>query len=100
LNYIRKERRRSLRERSVRGLSARHAGRVLVQTQSGPYRPKRTDGGTRRYSRDDIDRINEIAALLETGLNHEGVRQVMKLRAEADDLRRELESSEDDASGS
>jgi DNA-binding transcriptional MerR regulator len=58
--------------------------------ENGLVTPGRTAGGTRRYSRDDIERINEIAALLETGLNHEGVAQVLKLQAEADGLRREL----------
>jgi MerR family transcriptional regulator/heat shock protein HspR len=56
----------------------------------GLVTPHRTDGGTRRYSRDDIDHINEIAKLLESGLNYEGVAQVMKLQAEADGLRQEL----------
>ena len=64
----------------------------------GLVTPHRTDGGTRRYSRDDIDRINEIAKLLETGLNHEGVHQVMKLQAEADGLRQELREATDEQS--
>jgi MerR family transcriptional regulator, heat shock protein HspR len=63
----------------------------------GLITPQRTDGGTRRYSRDDIDRINEIAKLLGTGLNTEGVNQVMKLQAEADGLRQELEDARDDS---
>ena len=64
----------------------------------GLITPRRTDGGTRRYSRDDIDRINEIAKLLETGLNTEGVHQVMKLQAEADGLRQELKDATDEKS--
>jgi DNA-binding transcriptional MerR regulator len=63
--------------------------------ENGLVTPDRTDGGTRRYSRDDVERINEIAALLETGLNHEGVSQVLKLQAEADGLRRELKEVTD-----
>jgi len=59
----------------------------------GLVTPHRTGGGTRRYSRDDIERINEIANLLETGLNAEGVLQVMKLQAEADGLREELKEA-------
>ena len=61
----------------------------------GLITPHRTDGGTRRYSRDDIARINEIAKLLGTGLNHEGVQQVLKLKAEADGLRQELKNATD-----
>jgi MerR family transcriptional regulator, heat shock protein HspR len=64
----------------------------------GLITPHRTDGGTRRYSRDDIDRINEIAKLLETGLNTEGVHQVMALQAEADGLRQELRDATDEKS--
>ena len=64
--------------------------------EKGLVTPHRTDGGTRRYSRDDIDRINEIAALLETGLNAEGVVQVMRLQAEADGLRQELKEATDE----
>ena len=64
----------------------------------GLITPRRTDGGTRRYSRDDIERINEIAKLLETGLNTEGVHQVMKLQAEADGLRQELKDTTDEKS--
>lgn len=63
--------------------------------ENGLVTPRRTDGGTRRYSRDDVQRISEIAALLETGLNHEGVAQVMKLQAEADGLRQELKEFTD-----
>lgn len=63
----------------------------------GLITPHRTDGGTRRYSRDDIDRINEIAKLLESGLNAEGVTQVMRLQAEADGLRQELKDARDDS---
>lgn len=56
----------------------------------GLVTPTRTRGGTRRYSQDDVDRINEISALLETGVNHEGALQVLELRAEADSLRRQI----------
>jgi MerR family transcriptional regulator, heat shock protein HspR len=61
--------------------------------ENGLVTPHRTDGGTRRYSRDDIELIGEIARLLETGLNHEGVHQVLKLQAEADGLRQELKEA-------
>ena len=64
----------------------------------GLVTPHRTDGGTRRYSREDVDRINEVAKLLETGLNPEGVHQVMKLQAEAEGLRQELKEATDDRS--
>lgn len=56
----------------------------------GLLEPYRSDGGTRRYSDSDIDRINEINGLLGDGLNLAGVEQVLKLQAETQRLRQEL----------
>lgn len=56
----------------------------------GLLEPFRTTGGTRRYSSDDLDRIRRICVLLESGLNLEGVRQVLDLQAETTSLRAEL----------
>ncbi len=63
--------------------------------EKGLIAPQRTEGGTRRYSRDDVERIAQIAQLLETGLNHEGVAQVLQLQAEAAGLRQEIEDLTD-----
>jgi MerR family transcriptional regulator/heat shock protein HspR len=60
----------------------------------GLVQPQRTDGGTRRYSGHDITRINEITALLASGLNFAGVSHVLRLQAETDELRRQLESQQ------
>lgn len=58
--------------------------------QRGLVTPFRTGGGTRRYSRDDIDRISTITSLLAQGLNLAGIGQVLKLRAHSDRLAAEL----------
>jgi YD repeat-containing protein len=50
--------------------------------QRGLLTPFRTEGGTRRYSRDDLDRISDITSLLGDGLNLAGIGQVLKLRQE------------------
>ena len=50
--------------------------------QRGLLNPFRTDGGTRRYSRDDLDRISDITSLLGDGLNLAGIAQVLQLRQE------------------
>jgi DNA-binding transcriptional MerR regulator len=63
--------------------------------ENGLITPRRTKGGTRRYSRDDVDKITRIAELMRTGLNHEGVAQVLQLQHEARELRRELEEYTD-----
>jgi MerR family transcriptional regulator, heat shock protein HspR len=47
--------------------------------REGLLTPARTDGGTRRYSDDDLDRVRRIAALLEVGLNLAGVALVLDL---------------------
>lgn len=58
--------------------------------QRGLVRPFRTGGGTRRYSRDDIDRIADITALLSEGLNLAGIGHVLKLRDKTNVLATEL----------
>jgi MerR family transcriptional regulator/heat shock protein HspR len=59
--------------------------------QKGLVEPYRTEGGTRRYSGNDVDRIKEITILLTAGLNLAGVEQVLHLRAENHRLRGELD---------
>ncbi len=56
--------------------------------------PSRTAGGTRRYSSNDLKRVRRICVLLESGLNLEGVRQVLHLQEEAERLRAQLASYE------
>ena len=57
--------------------------------------PYRTPGGTRRYSSDDLDRVRRISVLLESGLNLEGVRQVLDLQDEAEVMRAQLAAYRD-----
>ena len=52
--------------------------------------PGRTEGGTRRYSQDDVDTLVQIRALLDQGLNLAGVQLVLELEAELLRLRGEL----------
>jgi DNA-binding transcriptional MerR regulator len=56
----------------------------------GLLEPARTDGGTRRYSSDDLTRLRRIRALLEQGLNLAGIAQVLGLETANADLRAEL----------
>ena len=57
----------------------------------GLLRPDRTDGGTRRYSSNDLDRLRRIGALLEGGLNLVGIAMVMDLQDQNTQLRIEME---------
>ena len=53
----------------------------------GLLEPERTDGGTRRYSKNDLDRLRRIGDLLEAGLNLAGIGMVLHLEAEIARLR-------------
>ena len=48
----------------------------------GLLEPARTDGGTRRYSSDDLDRLRRIGELLAAGLNLAGIALVLDLEAD------------------
>lgn len=56
----------------------------------GLLEPSRTDGGTRRYSYDDLDRLRRISELLAAGLNLAGVAMVLSLEEQNADLQRRL----------
>lgn len=57
----------------------------------GLLEPERTDGGTRRYSANDLDRLRRIADLLGAGLNLAGIAMVLDLEGENARLREEQE---------
>jgi MerR family transcriptional regulator/heat shock protein HspR len=59
----------------------------------GLLEPGRTDGGTRRYSANDLDRLRRIGDLLDAGLNLAGIGMVLDLEAENARLREEQEGS-------
>ena len=53
----------------------------------GLLEPDRTDGGTRRYSANDLDRLRHIGELLEAGLNLAGIAMVLDLEEQNEALR-------------
>jgi MerR family transcriptional regulator/heat shock protein HspR len=58
--------------------------------RNGLVEPERTEGGSRRYSQVDIERLQNIRALLDAGLNTAGIERVLFLEAEIARLRRRL----------
>jgi len=64
---------------------------LRVYEQKGLLAPHRTDGGTRRYSRNELDVIREIDSLIKTGLNLAGVERVLQLQAENQRLQRQVD---------
>lgn len=69
---------------------------LRLYEDKGLVTPGRTDGGTRRYSEEDIQRIRRIAELTTAGLNLAGVSLVLQLEAENDALRAKLNDALDD----
>ena len=67
------------------------AATLRLYEEKGLVKPARTQGGTRRYSDDNITTIREVAAMQEDGINLAGVERVLKLRAENAELRRRLD---------
>jgi len=49
--------------------------------------PRRSAGGQRRYSRDEIDRIGAVTVLLSEGITLRGAKRIVELQAEMTRLR-------------
>jgi MerR family transcriptional regulator/heat shock protein HspR len=61
---------------------------LRVYERRGLVEPARTPGGSRLYSRADIERLHRIRDLLAEGLNLAGIARVLELEAEVARLRR------------
>ncbi len=71
-------------------LAGLHPQTLRIYEREGLLDPARSAGGTRRYSRRDIDRLQEICALTADGLNLAGIRRVLQLQEETRQLQAEL----------
>ena len=78
-------------------LAGVHPQTLRVYERKGLLDPSRTEGGSRRFSEQDLDRLRQIQSLTNAGLNLEGVRRVMELEAEVARLRHELEATRAEA---
>jgi len=72
-------------------LAGVHPQTLRIYERKGLLDPSRTTGGSRRFSERDLDRLQRIQELTTAGLNLEGVRRVLALEAEIEELRAELE---------
>ena len=79
-----------------------HPQTLRVYERKGLVEPYRTPGGTRRYSQADLERLALIQELSNAGVNIEGIKRILRLRAEnarlraqVDRLRRLLEEAEE-----
>ena len=71
-------------------LAGLHPQTLRVYEREGLLDPARSVGGTRRYSRRDIDRLAEICALAADGLNLAGIRRVLLMQEETRQLQTEV----------
>ena len=71
-------------------LAGLHPQTLRIYEREGLLDPERSAGGTRRYSRRDIDRLTEICSLTADGLNLAGIRRVLQLQEETRQLHAEL----------
>jgi MerR family transcriptional regulator/heat shock protein HspR len=70
-------------------LAGMHPQTLRIYERRGLVQPARSQGGNRRYSDVDIDRLRRIQELAAEGMNLEGIRRVMELEAEVTRLREE-----------
>ena len=63
---------------------------LRVYERAGLVEPSRTEGGTRRYSERDLDRVRRVLELLDQGLNLAGIVLVVGLERENARLRSRL----------
>jgi len=76
-------------------LAGMHPQTLRIYERKGLIDPFRTPGGTRRYSREDIERLQLIQELTSQGLNLEGVRRILALQEENRVLKRKLDKLRD-----
>ena len=85
------------RERGVYGISVAAelvgmgAQNLRLYESKGLLEPERTEGGTRRYSAGDLDRLRRIGDLLGEGLNLAGIAMVLELEKQNAALRADLD---------
>lgn len=71
-------------------LAGVHPQTLRIYERKGLLDPARTAGGNRRYSERDLARLERIAQLTAEGLNLAGVKRVLALEAELEQVRDEL----------
>ena len=64
---------------------------LRLYERRGLLEPARSDGGTRRYSSEDLERLRRIAYLVATGVNLAGVALVLDLQDANGRLRADLD---------
>lgn len=68
-----------------------HPQTLRVYEREGLVDPDRSAGGTRLYSGQDVEKLRQIAALTETGINIAGIRRVLELQEEVRRLKAQVQ---------
>ncbi len=75
-------------------LAGVHPQTLRIYEREGLVQPARSEGGTRRYSGEDVERLRLIATLTGGGVNIAGVKKVLALQQELATLRATIERLE------
>jgi MerR family transcriptional regulator/heat shock protein HspR len=76
-------------------LSGMHQQTLRIYEQRGLVKPKRSPGGTRLYSLEDVERLRRIQQLTnELGMNLAGVEKVFELEDQIEAMGRRVEQLE------
>jgi MerR family transcriptional regulator/heat shock protein HspR len=67
-----------------------HPQTLRIYERRGLLNPYRTPGGTRRYSDADLEQLGLIQELTADGVNLEGVKRILEMRAEIDRLQHQV----------
>jgi len=69
-----------------------HPQTLRLYEREGFIRPKRTEGGVRLYSEDDVERVRAVITLTrELGVNLAGVEVILSMREKMENLQHEME---------
>ena len=72
-------------------LSGVHPQTLRIYERKGLLEPARTQGGNRRYSDFDINRLRRISEMSAEGMNLSGIKRVLELENEVAELRTQLD---------
>ena len=80
-------------------LAGLHPQTLRTYEREGLVEPVRSEGGTRRYSGADVERLRLIAAMTMAGLNIAGIKRVLELESELAKLRAMVEQLDGELQG-
>lgn len=75
-----------------------HQQTIRLYEKQGLINPKRSDGNTRLFSEEDVDRLEEIVYLThKLGINLAGVEMIFKLKKQIKNLQKDIKLAFDNA---